>query len=454
MFENIIEQSAVLQLRDDIKNNRAAPSMLFFGPPDSGKGSAALELSRCLSCENDGAWKCACSSCGLHRVLLNDDLLLIGKRSFAREILACKSAFLKNPSNSGAKLLFYRSIRKLLISFSPVLAEDDPKLSKMSSSINSLDENLCAFWADAYDEGDSSVSKLEKTCSSLVKDALAMEKESFGGIIPIGHIRRASYWCRLAPNGKRKTLIIENADNMREEGRNSLLKLLEEPPSSVSVVLTSVRREKIIQTILSRLRPYRFLKRSEESEKEIIRRVFQDNLNGDKTAKGGSLVSAYIDSFLPESADKTQALAAWFIVSFARISVIYSRKTGNGGKNNFLNALGERYAPLAEASGLEREVKGMNVVKAILSQCGNFKDQSLQAFLKTCLDMIAEASHQAGDPSFIAYNDIFKKYINEAVTACDTLNIGAASVLENLFYKLKISCAGGNIKAGARGGYG
>ena len=49
MFDNIIEQGAVLQLQDDFHAHRLAPSMLFYGPPESGKGSAALELARVLS---------------------------------------------------------------------------------------------------------------------------------------------------------------------------------------------------------------------------------------------------------------------------------------------------------------------------------------------------------------------------------------------------------------------
>jgi len=46
VFENIIEQGAVLQLKNDILCGKYAPSMLFYGPPESGKGSAALELAR------------------------------------------------------------------------------------------------------------------------------------------------------------------------------------------------------------------------------------------------------------------------------------------------------------------------------------------------------------------------------------------------------------------------
>jgi len=428
MFENIIEQGAVFQLRDDIISGRNAPSMLFFGSAACGKGSAALELARVLSCEETqaaqrGEWKCSCTSCKQHRFLQHDDMLALGSRSFASEIAACRSAFLKNPQNANAKLLLFRALRKLMLRFSPVLMEDDQKLIKCASVLQSLDEKLSEYLESA------DVS--EKLCDSLVKDAFSLENDGLSANIPIGQIRSASYWCRLAPNGKRKTLIIENAENMRDEARNSLLKLLEEPPPSVNIVLTALRREAIMPTILSRLRPYRFLKRSEESEKEVIRRVFLSN---------GSNLSEYLDSFLTQSADKTEALAAWFIVSLARIASVYMKKRAlNGSLPAVINALGERYAPMAQAAGFERCFKSAGVIKIILTQSKNFEDVSFSRFLKTCLDMTIAVTRTSGEPSFIAYNDMFRKHISEAVTAVDVLNINSAIALESLFHKLKAS---------------
>jgi DNA polymerase-3 subunit gamma/tau len=424
MFENIIEQGAVLQLNDDIINRRLAPSMLFFGPPDTGKGSTALELARTLSCEADGVWKCSCPSCQRHRYLEHDDLLVLGRRSFAAEIKACQSAFLRNPSNQGAKLVFFRSFRKLLLRFSPVLMEDDPKSGKIAAVLHSLDEKLNEFWSGTQDDE----AALAKICDSLVKDAFALESEGISGIITIGHIRSASYWCRLAPNGKQKTLIMENAENMRDEGRNSLLKLLEEPPATVSIVLTAQRREVIMPTILSRLRPYRFLKRSAKGDKEVIRRVFHDE---------GSAVSGYLNSFMPQSTEKLETLAAWFLVSLARIVSLSIKKIDPGQIPAIIYTLGERYAPIAEAAGLERCIKSANVIKILLSQCGNFKDDSFSRFMKICLDMVSEVKRSAPDPQNNIYNDIFRKYIGEAVTAVDVLNINPTIALESLFYKLK-----------------
>ena len=438
MFENIIEQGAVLQLRDDFISRRLAPSMLFFGPPESGKGSAALELARGLSCEGDVSWRCSCPACESHRYLQHNDLLMLGIRPFSAEISACCSAFLRNPSNMSAKILFIRSLRKLQIRFSAVLMEDDPKLGKVSSVLQALEEGLSEFWlanADAISQP-----ALEKLCGSLVKDALALS----GGLsnnIPIGHIRRAAYWCRLAPNGKRKTLLIENAENMRDDACNSLLKLLEEPPDTVTIVLTSQRREAIMPTILSRLRPYRFLKRSEESEKEVIRRVFQDSFDTRPTDKkpiaaGGGLVSAYLDSFLPRSTEKMYPLAAWFIVSLARIAALSLKKKG-AAIPMIINTLGERYAPIADIAGFERSVRTEVIVKTLAAESGNFENASFSRFLKLCLDMVSAVTREAEDPQFIAYNDVFKKYIGEAETATGVLNQSTTLALEALMHKLK-----------------
>jgi len=440
MFENIIEQGAVSQLQDDILGGRLAPSMLFYGPGETGKGSAALETARVLSCENGALWKCSCSSCEKHRYLLNDDLLILGKKQFAAEINAFCSVFLHNMTANGAKLLFYRALRKLQIRFSPVLIEDDPKIGKLSPLLQSFDEKLNEFlMTNAAENG----AALEKLCNSLVKDALSLDDEGISDFVPVSHIRRSSYWCRLAPNGKRKTLVIENAGNMRDESRNSLLKLLEEPPSNVSIILTAQRRDSVIPTILSRLRPYRFLKRSAEGEKEVLRRVFQlqkkfetDEKNSNETSK--SLISEYLDSFHVRSEEKLYPLAAYFTVSFARIASFYLKKN-NTRIPRFLTALGERYAQIAGDSGFERTVKNSDVVKTLLAQSGSFEGGSFSRFLKLCLELCAAAAREENDPQFTVFNEILGKYSGEAVTAVDILNQSPALALEVLLYKIKTS---------------
>jgi len=434
VFENIIEQGAVLQLQDDILSRRLAPSMLFYGPSESGKGSAALELARVLSCEKEASWECKCPSCEKHRYLQHADLLILGPRSFAAEISAGYSTFLRNPAIDGTKKLFIRSLRKLQIRFSPVLMEDDPKLSKLSSVLQSFEEGLSDLWLTNTASVDNAV--LEKQCTSLVKTAQTLIEDGIGGTIPIDHIRKTAYWCRLAPAGKRKTLIIENAENMRDEARNSLLKLLEEPPAAVNIILTSQRREAIMPTILSRLRPYRFLKRSAQGEKEVLRRVFQDSVKEESLAAGRSIISAYLDSFLPAGAEKLYPLAAWFIVSLARAVTSLDKKNGTQ-TARIITVLGQRYAPIANEAGFERPIDAAVIVKTLLEKSSNFENDSISRFFEICLDMVCAAARGDYDPQFIIYRDIFRKRINETETAVNTLNISAALALEGLFYSLK-----------------
>jgi len=445
VFENIIDQEAVFQLRDDLQNNRCAPSMLFYGPAWTGKGSAALELARALSCQKDASWKCSCSSCERHRLLSHDDLLILGKRSFSCEIAACQSAFLRNSTNQTAKLLFYRSIKKLLMRFSPVLIEDDPKFQKISALLQTIGEKLDEFWAlneTASGPENRQVSDAEKICAALIKDALILENDGLSSLIPVGHIRSTSGWCHLAPNGRHRILIIENADNMRDEARNSLLKLIEEPPSAVRIVLTSQRRDSLIPTILSRLRPYRFLNRSMEKEKEIIRRVFFDT-EFIKTAQAqSSLINVYLDSFLAQNTDKLHRIAAWFIVSFARIVSIDIKKSGKE-IPQFLNAIGLCYAQSAEQSGYGRLVKAADVIKTVSS---NIDDDSFPRFMKICLELICDVMRKENKSDFIVYNEIFRKTMGAAVTSVDVLNINVTITLEGLFQKLA-----SDIKRGMNG---
>lgn len=452
MFENIIDQGASLQLRDDILAVRQAPSMLFFGPSGSGKGSAALEFARVLSCSGSASWKCSCSACERHRYLQHSDLLMMGYRPFQAEIAASSSAYLRDTSSVSSKTLFVRSLRKLIGRFSIVVMEDDPKLSKISSVLQSLEEGLNEFeTADFAASGGASGA--EKLCASLIKDAQKLENEGMSDYIPVGHIRRASWWCRLAPNGKRKTLVIENAERMKDEARNSLLKLLEEPPNTVSIVLTTQRREAVIPTILSRLRPYRYFRRNEESEREVIRRVFKDTFaDGTTTTVGaaadntGSLISAYLDSFLPQNTENLYPLAAYFMVSLARTAAVSLKKASahaSAGIPVIINEMGDRYAQIANDAGFERTARPAQIIKTILAKSGNFEDDAFSRFLRLCLEMLCAVMRSANDPSRMVYIDGFKKHIGEAETAAGVLNQNVQLTLEALFYKLhKVLCAG------------
>ncbi|MDR1902406.1 MAG: DNA polymerase III [Treponema sp.] len=454
MFENVIGQDAVDQLALDISSRTLAPSMLFLGKPASGKGTAALETARVLSCLNTGKaegppkqlfpFNCSCSSCVRHRLLLHPDLLQLGGRPFLAEISASFAAFRRENGKGGARVLFIRSIRKLLARFSLVLWEDDTRLSKISPLVAALEEDLDEF---EYLENSQDEEKLKKSGEALIKHALKLEAEGIREYIPVGHVRRAAYWTRIGPLGRRKILIIENADRMLDEARNSLLKILEEPPETVSIILTSSHEEVLLPTILSRLRPYRFTARTEAQEAEVLRRVFRDTPAAGPGGTEGR-ITVYLESFLPVSPEKMRPLAAYFAAGAAQSAAITLRKR-NLAIPETVVLLGKYTVPVAEQAGLGRPPQLINEAAVkVLKEADNFESRSLFGrFLDSLLALSSQSQRQesampAGSEAgllscqAVPFLEACHKAAAEAGTAVLVYNQSPALALDRLGWEL------------------
>jgi DNA polymerase-3 subunit gamma/tau len=449
MFDNILYQDITRQLAADVSGGALAPALLFFGPRACGKGTAALELARILSCEGQqprGAWNCACSSCARHRALVSRDLLMLGQKPFFAEIAACAEAYRREPQTEGTRRLFVRAARKLLARFSPVLWEDDPKLGKLASLIGSVEEALEEF-ERAAERGDDA----EKFRASLLKNAAKLEEEGMGELIPIAQIRRAAYWSRLAPAGLRKCVIIENADRMKDEAKNSLLKILEEPPERLTIMLTCVRPGTLLPTMLSRLRQYRFARRGAEEEADVIRRVFRDPRGADavngRAASGGGMLEAYLESFLPVDNAALYPLGAYFTASVAAAAAREIRGRGRSFPEALAD-LGKFAAPFSEEGDQGKPEPELRTAAArIFKSAENFEIPGLfQGFCKTVLELIS-AWLRAGDdggllPEKTRIAGIWKTALDNAVTASELYNIQKALVFDRLGEHLKNALTG------------
>ncbi|MDR0401072.1 MAG: DNA polymerase III [Treponema sp.] len=426
MFENIIAQAAADRLREDAAAGILAPSMLFFGPPASGKGTAALELGRVLSCEGEGAWNCPCPGCARHRLLLHPDLLLMGPRSFAGEIAASAAALSRDLRRG--RILLIRAVRKLLGRFSPALWEGERDLAKLNPLIQALEEDL-----EELDRIEAPEEKIrEKLTASVVKNALKLEAEGIAERIPVSQIRRASYWGRLAPAGGQKLLVIENADRMKEEALNSLLKILEEPPARLNIVLCTARREGILPTLLSRLRPYRFLRRDSAAAGEVIRRVYRQPESAGQEAAD---LESYLDSFLPISREDLFPLAAFFVASLALAALEKRRRRGIAALPEELTALGKHGAPIADSAGLGRPAGDRKtIIDKVLAGAQDFQARSLfPNFLAAALDLVSQAlAGTAPGPRRIACAGLWKRCAAEAAAAVGTWNQNPALALDRM----------------------
>ncbi len=78
---------------------------------------------------------------------------------------------------------------------------------------------------------------------------------------------------RLRPfRGSRKVAILHDADYLNEEGANSLLKTLEEPPADAVLFLIGTNEQRQLPTIRSRCRIIRFLPPTGELARELMSR--------------------------------------------------------------------------------------------------------------------------------------------------------------------------------------
>ncbi|TCK03362.1 DNA polymerase III subunit delta' [Phorcysia thermohydrogeniphila] len=105
--------------------------------------------------------------------------------------------------------------------------------------------------------------------SSLNVKVIGSEKPA-----TIEEVREVSSWLFTKPtSGKGKGVVIDNADEMRGEAANALLKTLEEPPDYGYIVLVAKSEQSVLPTLRSRCRIFRFGRLSDANVEYILERL-------------------------------------------------------------------------------------------------------------------------------------------------------------------------------------
>lgn len=277
MFDNIIgQQKLVDTLVSDITTSVLPRSLLISGPCCSGKFTIALELARVLSCDNKNAeWSCQCNSCRYHRTLSHQNTLVLSQRSNLPEIRA-SIAVLKRFDKAFARYMFIRSVKKLIIRTNPLLWEhNDSKLAKISSSLYDIEEMLSAVHPDfqsPHEEIISIAECIEKCINDIISANILTN-------ISIDMVRNASSWAYTSTDYRNKIIIIDNIDELSESCSNALLKILEEPPEHLHLILLARNKGSIIPTILSRVRYYQTIPRNSADSGLVLARIFREEGN-------------------------------------------------------------------------------------------------------------------------------------------------------------------------------
>ncbi len=204
-WENVIGQEDIkLQLQRLISGNRIPNAFCFWGVEGVGKFATALEFVKSASClnkkvGNDKVEHCEqCSNC----VNISENKFPNLEFVFAL------------PSGKGSE------------------RGESGTLSQLSSEqIETINQRL--------------IDKIQNPYSRFAIEGASQ--------IRIGAIRELRRNLSLSnPLPGRKFVIILNAEEMRIEAQNALLKTLEEPRKNITFILLATRKEQILPTILSR----------------------------------------------------------------------------------------------------------------------------------------------------------------------------------------------------------
>ena len=93
---------------------------------------------------------------------------------------------------------------------------------------------------------------------ALVPDPVRLKNPVARPMLRIGQIRAAQRAAYFQPMARRRVFIFDGADTMRWEVQNVLLKILEEPPGSATLILTAPSPYSLLPTILSRCMQFHF----------------------------------------------------------------------------------------------------------------------------------------------------------------------------------------------------
>jgi DNA polymerase III subunit delta' len=190
----------VAALRGALKSDRVPHALLFSGPPGVGKFALARLFAQAANCE-----KLKDDSCG--------------------ECFTCQRiALLAEPQRLIEQGLAERgeSADAATVERVPLILQSHPDV-----------------WA-------------------LVPDPVRLKNPVARPMLRIGQIRAAQRAAYFQPMARRRVFIFDGADTMRWEVQNVLLKILEEPPGSATLILTAPSPYSLLPTILSRCMQFHF----------------------------------------------------------------------------------------------------------------------------------------------------------------------------------------------------
>ena len=105
---------------------------------------------------------------------------------------------------------------------------------------------------------------------ALVPDPVRLKNPVVRPMLRIGQLRAVQRAAYFQPMSRRRVFIVDGADTMRWDVANVFLKILEEPPSSATLILTAPSPYALLPTIVSRCLQFHFAPLAPEEVDKIL----------------------------------------------------------------------------------------------------------------------------------------------------------------------------------------
>ncbi len=265
-------QSSVAESLESVLSRSMLPrTLLFSGARGSSRLTAALDLAFYLT------------ACEEREMLRGRNIVLFLSRPMHPELRAASLLF-QNQLTKRSRIFYIQSVRKILLQYHQCIAElhreasgikgkKDDRLEgdRSVSAVASYIDELLFSLEDDREYSESEVKKIVREIDSCLTDpVINVGKKTQGATIE--EIRSIQSW--LSEGSDEKVVIFENAEDYTEGAKNSLLKLLEEPPQHAHLILISKCPGRLLETILSRCRKFTFPELTEEKVCSFIADTF------------------------------------------------------------------------------------------------------------------------------------------------------------------------------------
>lgn len=300
MFERLKTTQPLLasELEISIRNNTFSASSLYCGDEYTSKMTAAIETAKALSCFDDNVDGCSCSSCTDFNNLTMQNVVIVSNRNYDTRISTACERFIANRDKFSKNYLI-ETVRILLLSYHSCLFTDKNKA--LFTAAYEVSDLLIEF---SYEKSEYKINAAKKFCKNLMtslKPLLDQDKKNLTNL-SVDAVRNLQSWiAQTSIKWRSQVIIIEGIENSNDSVRNSLLKILEEPGEGVYFILVSSKPERILTTILSRVRRYYFKPIDIDIQKRILSPFKLENDKIDTIEKfflssGGFDISIYEDS--------------------------------------------------------------------------------------------------------------------------------------------------------------